>query len=319
MDFFANIIGQDRAVLPLQKALQSGFISHAYLFMGPAGVGKFTTALEFARAAVLGGDPQGEAYWREGVHPDFKLIEKAEKKSMLGIEQVTDELEPWLALKPYRAQRRVVIIKDAHLLSLPAANALLKTLEEPPAYAVIILAADDNNLLETIISRCQVIKFESLREEDLTAYLAGRGMEPDKAGNLARLAQGSIATALMFAEEEWQGLWEQAQNLIGSLASGHSIEVFMAAEKIEKQPLIMVSLLETIIRDILVYQQTGRDDQLLMAQNLPLCKRFKRLHPDKVGEALGGIAGMKKMYSRSINPALLNINISYALQAALSF
>lgn len=299
------------------RSIKSDHISHAYLFFGPTGVGKYTTALEMARALILSSDPQGEAYWREGVHPDFKLIEKAEKKSMIGIEQVTNEIEPWLALKPYRAKRRVVIIKDAHLLSLPAANALLKTLEEPPQYAVIILVADENNLLETIISRCQVIKFDLLREEALTAYLMGQDMDPVKAGNLARLAQGSIATALLFAEEEWNEFWEIAKNMMESLAAGQPIDIFLTAEKIEKQPLVMVSLLETILRDICIYQQTGNPEQLLMEQNLPLCQKFKHLYPEQVGQALGSISSLKKMYNRSVNPVLLNINISYALQAAL--
>lgn len=299
------------------RSIKSDHISHAYLFLGPTGVGKYTTALEMSRALILSSDPQGEVYWREGVHPDFKLIEKAEKKSMIGIEQVINEIEPWLALKPYRAKRRVVIIKDAHLLSLPAANALLKTLEEPPEYAVIILVADENNLLETIISRCQVIKFDLLREEALTTYLKGQGMDPVKAGNLARLAQGSIATALLFAEEEWNEFWEIAKNMMESLAAGQPIDIFLTAEKIEKQPLVMVSLLETILRDICVYQQTGNPEQLLMEQNLPLCKKFKHLYPEQVGQALGSINSLKKMYNRSVNPVLLNINISYALQAAL--
>ncbi len=317
MSYFDNIIGQERAVLPILRSLQRDQISHAYLFWGPAGVGKFTTALEMARAVILGSDPPGEVYWREGVHPDFKLIEKAEKKSMIGIEQIIHEIEPWLALKPYRSKRRVVIIKDAHLLSLPAANALLKTLEEPPPYAVIILVADENNLLETIISRCQVITFDLLREQALRTYLQGQGMAPAQAGNLAKLAQGSIATALLFAEEEWKEFWEIAKNMIESLAAGHPIDIFLVAEKIEKQPLIMVSLLETILRDICVYQQTGNSQQLLMEQNLPLCQKFKHLYPQQVGQALGIISNLKKMYHRSINPVLLNINISYALQAAL--
>jgi DNA polymerase-3 subunit delta' len=317
MDYFAGIIGQDRAILSLQRALQSGHISHAYLFMGPVGVGKYTTALEMARAIILSSDPQGEAYWREGVHPDFKLIERIDKKNMIGIEQVTRELEPWLALKPYRARRRVVIIKDAQLLSLPAANALLKTLEEPPEYAVIILVADENNLIETIISRCQLIKFNSLNESDLAAYLSDLGMNPEKALNLARLAQGSIATALIFAEDEWEGFWQLAQELIKSLADGKPIEVFLAAEKIEKQPLIMVSLLEAILRDIYIYQQTGQPEQLLMAQNLTLCQKFKHLDPGRVGASMASISAMKKLYQRSVSPLLLNINISYALQDAL--
>ncbi|HZK87008.1 MAG TPA: hypothetical protein VFC40_03505 [Syntrophomonas sp.] len=317
MNYFAGIIGQDRVILPLQRALQSGHTSHAYLFMGPAGVGKYTTALAMARAIIMSSDPQGEAYWREGVHPDFKLIEKLDKKSMIGIEQVTRELEPWLALKPYRALRRVVIIKDAQLLSLPAANALLKTLEEPPEYAVIILVADENNLLETIISRCQLIKFDSLNEGDLAAYFADQGMEPEKALHLARLAQGSIATAQLFAAEEWEAFWTLSQELLESLAGGQPIEVFLSAEKIEKHPLIMVSLLETLLRDIYIYQQTDQPEQLLMAQNLPFCQKFKRLDPGQVAPAMANINAMKKLYQRSVSSLLLNINISYALQDAL--
>ncbi|HRW12832.1 MAG TPA: hypothetical protein P5549_06885 [Syntrophomonas sp.] len=317
MGYFDKIIGQERAILPLQRSLASEHISHAYLFLGPTGAGKYTTALEMARALILGSDPQGEAYWREEVHPDFRIIEKAEKKSMIGIEQITNDIEPWLALKPYRAKRRVVIIKDAQLLSLPAANALLKTLEEPPDYAVIILVADENNLLETIISRCQVIKFEPLREEALTAYLEGQGMESSKAVHLARLAQGSITTALLFAEEQWHEIWGSAQDVLESLAGGNPLEVFLAAEKIEKQPLIMVSLLETILRDVCVYQQTGNSKQLLMEHNLPFCQKCKHLHPEQVGQALGRISSLKKMYRRSVNPVLLNINILYELQTAL--
>lgn len=317
MNYFEGIIGQDRVILPLQRALQSGHISHAYLFMGAAGVGKYTAALAMARAIIMSGDTQGEAYWREQVHPDFKLIEKLDKKSLIGIEQVTRELEPWLALKPYRAQRRVVIIKDAQLLSLPAANALLKTLEEPPEYAVIILVADENNLLETIISRCQLIKFDTLKEGDIAAYFAAQGMAQEQALHLSRLAQGSIATAQLFAAEEWEGFWTLAQELIESLANGQPIEVFLAAEKIEKHPLIMVSLLETILRDIYIYQQTGQSEQLLMAQNLPLCQTFKQLDAGQVAPAMANIGAMKKNYQRSISSLLLNINISYELQDAL--
>lgn len=317
MNYFEEIIGQERVIANLQKALDGGHINHAYLFMGPTGVGKFYTARALAQAMIIGDDPAGEAYWREQVHPDFMLIEKPENKTQIGIEQITRELEPWLALKPYRAQRRVVIIKDAHLLSLPAANALLKTLEEPPAYAVMILVADENNLLETIVSRCQLLRFSSLTDSDIKKYFTRQGMAEDQATRLSRLGQGSISTALLFAEEEWEALWSLSASILEALAGGKEYEVFMAAEKMEKNPLIMVSLLETILRDIFIYQQTGNSAAIVMESNLPVCERFKKLDSQKVTAAMGRINSLKKRYKTSVNTLLLNINISYALLDAL--
>lgn len=317
MNYFEEIIGQERVIANLQKALASGHINHAYLFMGPSGVGKFCTARALAQAMIIGDDPAGEAYWREQVHPDFMLVEKPENKTQIGIEQITRELEPWLALKPYRAQKRVVIIKDAHLLSLPAANALLKTLEEPPAYAVMILVADENNLLETIVSRCQLLRFTSLGDSDIKKYFTRQGMAEDQAIRLSRLGQGSISTAQLFAEEEWEEIWALSASILEALAGGKEYEVFMAAEKMEKNPLIMVSLLETILRDIFIYQQTGSSAAIVMESNLPVCERFKKLDPQNVTAAMGRINSLKKRYKTSVNTLLLNINISYALLDAL--
>lgn len=317
MDIFKGIIGQDRVISHLQKAMSTDHINHAYLFIGPPGVGKFCTAQAFAKAIILNDDPAGEVYWREQVHPDFMMIEKAENKTQIGIEQITRELEPWLALKPYRANRRIVIIKDAHLLSLPAANALLKTLEEPPAYTVIILVADENNLLETIVSRCQLLRFSSLSEKDIQAYFSAQGIEESRAIRLARLGQGSISAALLFAEEEWEELWALSAGILESLATGQEFEVFMAAEKMEKNPLVMVVLLETILRDIFIYQQTGNTKAVVMESNLPVCQGFKKLKPDKVMQSMAVINSLKKRYKSSVNSLLLNINISYALQDAL--
>lgn len=317
MNSFQGIIGQDRAVSTLQKALLSDHISHAYLFIGPPGVGKYLTARALAQAIIITEDPMGEAYWREHVHPDFMLIEKADNKTQIGIEQITRELEPWLALKPYRAKRRVVIIKDAHLLSLPSANALLKTLEDPPPYAVIILVADENNLIETVVSRCQLLRFSSLTDSDIQDYFLAQGMETSQAVHLARLGQGSISTALLFAEEEWEGLWALAANIIEDLATGKEYEVFTAAEKMEKNPLVMVSLLETILRDLFIYQQTGDPVTIVMESNQPLCANFKKLNPHKVMQAMDRINSLKKKYKGSVNSLLLNINISYALLDAL--
>jgi DNA polymerase-3 subunit delta' len=318
MDYFTDILGQEGALIPLQKALQTGKMSHAYIFVGPAGVGKMTTALAFARAIILETDPQGEAYIQEKVHPDFMLIEKLESKTLIGIEQINREMEPWLALKPYRASRRVVIIKDAQLLSIPAANALLKTLEDPPGHALIILVSDELNLLATIISRCQMIRFFPLSEVNISEFLLGRGVEPDRVPNLARLGQGSIALALLLAEEAGlEELWDIAQTLMKNLATGKEIEVFKCAEQMEKKPAMLASLLSTQLRDIYIYQVTGQKQLLVIKNSLQLCENFKKLVPDRVQGALVNIDKLRKQYRSSVSSLLISVNISYQLWDAL--
>jgi len=318
MDYFSEIIGQERVLAVLRRALATGAINHAYLFVGPVGTGKKTTALAFARALVLGSDPQGEVYLRENAHPDFMSVEKLEKKTLIGIEQINRDMEPWLALKPYRASHRVVIINDAQFLSLPAANALLKTLEEPPQHAVIILVADEQILLETIVSRCQTIRFVPLAESSLRDFLLQREGEGQRASHLARLAQGSLTSAIQLTEtegleEKWSTAWEVVQNL----ATGREIEVFKCAEEMEKNPVLMAGLLTALLRDIYVFQATGKKELLIVDKNVPLYERFKRLDIEKVKTALMKIDELRIQYRGPVRSLLLSINISYQLQDAL--
>ncbi len=318
MDALMGIIGQERAVAVLRLALSSGNLHHAYLFMGPAGVGKKTAARAFARAIILNDDPQGESYLRDDIHPDFMSIDILENKTQISIEQVNREMEPWLAVKPFRAAHRVIIINNAHLLSLPAANALLKTLEEPPPYAVIILVADEMMLLETIISRCQRLRFGLLSEKDLGDFLRQRGMESERASYLARLAQGRVATSIQLAdieglEQQWQSAWK----LINQLATGGEIAVFNCAEEIEKQPEIVTILLTTLLRDAYVYQSTHKPELLVVQDNAPIYEAFKPLNGKRVLDSLTHIEELRKKYRGPIRSILLSINISYQLRDAL--
>ena len=142
-------------------------------------------------------------------------------------------------------------------------------------------------------------------------------METEQAVTLARLGQGSISAALLFAAEEWEELWYLAASLIEALATGKEYEVFSAAEKMEKNPLVMVSLLETILRDIFIYQQTGDPEAIVMERNQSLCTKFKKLNSRKVIPAMDRINSLKKLYKGTVNSLLLNINISYELMDAL--
>ncbi|HSP74142.1 MAG TPA: DNA polymerase III subunit [Gaiellaceae bacterium] len=170
----------------LDAALEDG-PAHAYLFHGPRGVGKREAARQFA-AELLGGDPRV----RRGAHPDLYVLEALGE--MIRID-VIRELRRDLHMRPFEADRRVYLIFDANLLGQEAADALLKDLEEPPSYAVIVLVADDlGPLPDTIRSRCQLVPFTRLSERAVRDEISARApaLEPAEAASLARLAAGRL-------------------------------------------------------------------------------------------------------------------------------
>ena len=318
MDYFAGIVGQERAIDLLKKSMDNANISHAYLFSGPAGVGKMQVAMAFAHSLIHLQDKQAGVYFSENMHPDLFIIEKLEDRSLISKEQISRELEPWLALKPYRAQRRVAIIRDAQLMSLEAANALLKTLEEPPGYALIILISDDDNLLETIISRCQVVRFFPLPEKDITEYLLAQGIDREKASWAAQLGQGSVSRALCFAQEEGlEQIWDTVVAIITDLAMGRRAAIFEISEKIQVAPDLSIKLVETILRDALVAGKS-RQQGILIAQEVPeLQKLLQGKDQGKIMQALVEIDKLRAYYRRNINSVLINTSIGYQLWEAL--
>jgi DNA polymerase-3 subunit delta' len=189
MTSFDNIPEQIEAKRLLAAALADG-TAHAYLFHGPAGVGKRRTAVAFA-SELLSGDPRVE----RRSHPDLYVLEPL--GDQIRIDAVR-ELRRDLHMRPFEAQRRVYLVFGAHLLNEEAADALLKDLEEPPGYAVIVLVADElGPLPETIRSRCQPVPFRRLSERAVRDEIQARAPElaHDEATSIARVAGGRLDRA----------------------------------------------------------------------------------------------------------------------------
>ncbi len=186
---FAGLPEQPEAGRLLDAAVREG-PAHAYLLHGPRGVGKRAAARAFA-AALLGDERRVEA----GTHPDLFSLEALGE--MIRIDEIR-ALHRDLHMRPYEAERRVYVIADAHLLNEDAADALLKDLEEPPAYAVLVLVADElGPIPPTIRSRCQLIPFRRIPEPAVRAFLAERapGLSENEARALARVSGGRLDRA----------------------------------------------------------------------------------------------------------------------------
>ncbi len=186
MDAFDSFPEQPEAKRLLRAALADG-PAHAYLFHGPAGVGKRTAAVAFA-AELIGDRDRVE----RAAHPDVYLVEPV--GDQIRIDDVR-ELRRDLHMRPFEADRRVYLVFAAESMNDDAADALLKDLEEPPLYAVIVLVADDlGPLPETIRSRCQAIPFRRLSERAIRAEIDARapGLSPNEARALARVAAGRL-------------------------------------------------------------------------------------------------------------------------------
>jgi DNA polymerase-3 subunit delta' len=211
---WGSLRGHDRVVVELKRAAASGRLPHALLFVGPEGVGKRLAATRLAMALLCDrhGEDELEACGTcfsckqivAGSHPDVLMVAKPEEKHELPIDAIR-KLVGDLGLRPTRGSRRVAIVDDADDLSPEAANAFLKTLEEPPPGAVLVLVGTAPDLqLDTIRSRCRVVRFDPLPTGVLASVLMERGLIADRAeaDRLAALGEGSVGRALALADPE---------------------------------------------------------------------------------------------------------------------
>ena len=225
---FADVVGQAQAVELLQAGLEKQRLAPAYLFCGPHGVGRRRTALRFLEAILSGhrqGDPVQRRRLEEGNHPDLlvveptytsqgRLLNAAEADSQglkkrglpqVRLEQVRD-VGRFLARNPLEGQRSCALLDGVERLNESAANALLKTLEEPGGGLLVLLAPSRNHVLSTILSRCQVVNFRSLSPAALQQVLLGAGnLEAEDPPELLALAAGSPGDLLRH-RQQWQAL-----------------------------------------------------------------------------------------------------------------
>ncbi|MGH7816708.1 MAG: DNA polymerase III subunit delta' [Candidatus Binatia bacterium] len=310
---FSDIIGQQKQLTVLRSVLANGRLHHAYLFLGPEGVGKHTVAVAFAKALhcnELKDDYCGGcvncARIADGNHPDVRIIEPLAGKKEISIQQIR-ELERDLNFRSFTGKRKVAIVDPATLMNLSSQNALLKTLEEPPQDSLMILIAPNaGGLLPTLRSRCLRLSFAPLGRREVAGFLqAHHGMNGSDAEFVAALSMGSIGAALSLEKDELNEKRQIWTGMLSSLKAADYHGAMIAAEALASnrdEALKFLKWAESWYRDLLIYGVAKDSDELV---NLDMRAEIEQQSADgEVAHALcaiSQIAGAAARIQRNLN------------------
>jgi len=257
---FSEIVGQEVAVNILKKSIENNRCAHAYLFVGPDGVGKRTTAIAFAkvlncRTSSSDGCDRCDSCIKieNGTHPDVELISPREGSLTISIDQIR-KLQRRVSYKPLEGNWKVYVIDDAASATEEAANCLLKTLEEPPPRVILILITENiYRLLSTVRSRCQLILFRQVPRKIIKKMLIDQyQVTPDKARCLSWLSSGSIGRAVYYLERKTPEFGERLTEIfeMGGSVIGDYSGLFRFSAEISGDRESALELLNFLLGDL---------------------------------------------------------------------
>lgn len=288
MKEFQDIIGNEDAKEYFSKALKRNQLSHSYIFEGPYGVGKKTFAKKLVKAILCEDRQQDKACNKcqschmveSGNHPDIITIEKDTKVTK--VDNIRQNIVREMEIKPYQSENKVVIVNSADTINVQGQNAMLKTIEEPPSYGIIILVCENlSSMLPTIKSRCITVRFNPLSKEKMGAYLENRGIYGEEKEIYTKLSEGSIGVVNDILQDEvYLMLRKQSVDYLERLNKADLLKLYDIVKEITDQKEDIEKILEFWLfwyRDIAVIKTANSKDlyyldyqkQLLdMSQNL---------------------------------------------------
>lgn len=274
---FEKLVGNEKTKEVLKNVIKSKNILHSYIFVGPTGIGKKEFAKEFAKMILCKNNNTDNCSscikFESNNHPDFNIIERTE--SSIKIEQIREMLSKLLE-RPIVSNKKIYIIDEAEYMTKEAQNSLLKTLEEPPEFATIILIVENENLLlNTIKSRCTKIVFNKIEDQILQKYLEDNHNIQNTNETLLKLYNGSIAKAIELQDKK--EIYEQVEKLILNIDKNDMIDMLNSAEIIYKSKDDINNILDYI--NIIVYSLSKKDVKYINCINIvEEAKRRTRLN-----------------------------------------
>jgi len=265
--YFEKIRGQRFAKKYLSNSIKSNMISHAYMFEGPSGVGKNTMARELATTLL-----EMENLFNS---PDY--IEITPDGNSIKIAQIR-KLQSDILVKPYKSYK-IYVIDEAQKMTVEAQNALLKTLEEPPKYAIIILITNNKeSLLDTIKSRCEIIKFTPIPLVEVADYLTQTGVDKNRASLLANFSRGSMQKAIELSEsEDFHIMRDEVQKYVETFLTGSMLDIMDIQNSIEKYKDNITNVLDLLVnyfRDIMMVKENVDSSMIINLDRLVFIKNM---------------------------------------------
>lgn len=307
---FNKIIGHEDIISRFRNNIEQGCVSHAYIIGGEEGSGKYTLANAFAKALQCesgGSESCGECksckQAESGNHPDIIYVTH-EKPNTISVSEIREQVVNSMPIKPYNGKYKIYIIRDGEKMTEEAENALLKTIEEPPEYGIVmILTSNPEKLLPTIRSRCMLITTKPIKEKDIHDFLVSKYEVDEKKATFAiEYGQGNLGKAIMLAtNEEYEQLIQSVISLETNIYDMTMDDIADAIQHCTSFQMKINDYLDLMMmwyRDILVLKVTGNPDKILFKeQYLTIREQSKYLSFNELEEK-----------SQSINNAKTRIN-----------
>ncbi|NTV89025.1 MAG: DNA polymerase III subunit delta' [Clostridiales bacterium] len=310
---FEDIVGQKEVVEYLAGTITGEKIGHAYVFSGAEGIGKRTVAGIFANALLCSGPSEGKPcgkcqacmLYESGVNPDFRRVSAG--GGGIGVDDIRKLLSD-LMIKPLYSTRKVFVIEDAGDMTVQAQNCMLKTLEEPPPYAVLILTVSNyEGLLETIRSRVTKISFRKNTLSEVTEALVRKlGIGREEAGATAAWADGNIGRALeMAGSDEYKSIREKTFSELNKLEKAGIGGIFDTSAFFEdnrEDADLIFDMVETYFRDMMVAAVTGDENMLINKDKKDIIfNNIRNYTAVKLAGIIGQIAEIRREIRQNAN------------------
>lgn len=271
---FSDLIGNEQIKEHFLHAISSGKISHCYILSGEEGLGKMTAANAFAQTLLCQAAedrPCGLCHsctqFLSGNHPDV-IYPGHEKPTVIGVDDVREQIIGDIQIKPYSSPYKIYIVDEAQKLSVQAQNALLKTIEEPPSYGILIfLTTNSASMLDTILSRSIVLAMKPVDSGSFVTFLKKRGVDEERIDTIEKFAQGNIGKGLKLAESDnFTSMVQTIMLLLKTVSKMPFSELLEYISKLEEYKLSIkdcFGFMQMWYRDILIFKAT-RDPNLLI-------------------------------------------------------